>query len=254
MNSQKNRMFFILSGISAILWPVLMLGFYAAYPIAAGKPIRAVIGGQAEYAMRLAELGQRPAVIILEWLHAGLPLLTWPMFLGLYRLLQKRNHNNLILLACCFGLFGTALMVFNGTFYPAFSHNLGEAYLNSGSEAEGAALIDFLFVTMYWYQSLNVLASLLYQVCVGLFGAALIKNKTWRVRGWLGVVGAFLALIGKVIPGPAGFSNITWSGLAYVVWPFAVGVGLLMVRKTNDDLWFPPECSLLNSNRYMRCL
>jgi hypothetical protein len=68
------------------------------------------------------------------------------------------------------------------------------------------------------------------------------------------VVGALLAVIGKVIPGPAGFSNITWSGLAYVVWPIAVGVGLLMHRKKDVDFWFPPACSLSNSDRYLRYL
>ena len=232
---ENNRKLFIAGGICAILWPVFTLGFYVAYPIAAGNTIQALPGGQADYAIRLAELGQRSTIITLEWLYAGLPLITWPLFLGLYRLLHKRNQNNLSLLAVWFGLFGSASMVINGTINPTLSHSLGEAYVNAGSEAEGAAVLSILFAMMYWYQSLNILASLLYQVCVGLFGMALIMSRTWMIRGWIGVIGAFLALIGKVIPGPAGFSNITWTGLAYIIWPVAVGIGLLKHKGKDAD-------------------
>ena len=73
----------------------------------------------------------------------------------------------------------------------------------------------------------HVTAALLYQGCVGLVELALILSRTWRAWGWLGVGGALIALVAKLIPGLEGVTNFTWTGLAYFVWPIALAIKLL---------------------------
>lgn len=69
-------------------------------------------------------------------------------------------------------------------------------------------------------RGLNQMSSLLYQGCVGLIGLALIRSRTWRVWGWVG-------LVAKLAPPLKGVSSVVWTGLAYGIWPVALGVGLL---------------------------
>jgi len=226
-NARDSRGLFIAGGVCAILWPILSLGFYAAYPIAAGGAMFPQQGGLEAFATRLAELGQRPAVVALEWVYAASPLLLWPFLLALYHLLRQREQRNLILVAVGLGFLGVGLMVFSGTFNATALHALGQPYVDAGSEAEGAALLGMLTSLIRWMRGLNQMSSLLYQGCVGLIGLALIRSRTWRVWGWVGVVGALLALPAKLPLGLKVPTNAMWTGLAYYVWPTALGIGLL---------------------------
>ncbi len=227
MDTRRERGLFIAGGVCAILWPILSLGFYAAYPIAAGGAMFPQQGGLEAFATRLAELGQRPAVVALEWSQAAVPLLLWPFLLALYRLLRQRGQRNLTLVAVGLGFLGMGLMVFSGTFNATALHALGQAYVDAGSEAEGAALLGMLTSLIHWMRGLNQMSSLLYQGCVGLIGLALIRSRTWRAWGWVGVVGALLALPAKLPLGLKVPTNAIWTGLAYYVWPTALGIGLL---------------------------
>ncbi|MFQ6101837.1 MAG: hypothetical protein ACE5OS_11480 [Anaerolineae bacterium] len=227
MGTKPKQGLFIAAGACAILWPILSLGFFAAYPVAAGGAMRSLPGGPGAYATRWAELGQRPAVVALEWSQAAIPLLLWPFLLALYQLLSRRDQRNPALMAVGLGLLGMGLMVFSGTFNATALHALGQAYVDAGSEAEGAALLGTLTSLIRWMRGLNQMSSLLYQGCVGLVGLALIRSRTWRVWGWVGLVGALLALVAKLAPPLKGVSSIVWTGLAYGVWPVALGIGLL---------------------------
>lgn len=226
-NTRDNRGLFIAGGVCAILWPILSLGFYAAYPVAAGGPILSPPGGPGAFATRWAELGQRPAVVALEWSQVAVPLLLWPFLLAVYRLLSRRGQRDPTLVAIGLGLLGMSLMVLSGTFHPTLSHALGQAYVDAGSEAEGVAILSIQQGLFHWYRGLNQTAALLYQGCVGLVSLGLIRSRTWRVRGWVGLVGALLALVAKLAPPLEGVSSIVWTGLAYYVWPVALGIGLL---------------------------
>jgi hypothetical protein len=75
MDTERKRGLFIAGGTCAILWPILSLGFFAAYPVAAGGAMFSLAGGPGDHAIRWAELGQRPAVVALEWGQAAVPLL-----------------------------------------------------------------------------------------------------------------------------------------------------------------------------------
>jgi len=231
METKRERGLFIAGGVCAILWPVLSLGFFAAYPVAAGGAMLAMLGGPEAYAIRLAELGQRPAVVALEWGQAAVPLLLWPFLLALCRLLSQRSQRDLALVAVGLGLLGMSLMVLSNTFNPTLSHALGQAYVDAGSEAEGAAILAILRGLLRWRRGLNQMAALLYQSCVGLVSLALIRSRTWRVWGWVGLGGALLALPAKLPLGLKAPSNILWTGLAYAVWPVALGIGLLRKRE-----------------------
>jgi hypothetical protein len=59
-----------------------------------------------------------------------------------------------------------------------------------------------------------------------LSGLATVLRVKYLVCGWIGVAGWIMALI-KLAPGIPGMTNLLWTGLAYAVWPIAVGVGLL---------------------------
>ncbi len=194
MDTKRKQGLFIAGGVCAILWPLLSLGFYAAYPVAASGPIRTLPGGPAAFAARWAELGQRPAVVALEWSQAAVPLLLWPFLLAICRLLSRQGQRDLTLVAIGLGLLGMSLMVLSGTFHPTLSHALGQTYVEAGSEAEGAAILSIRQGLLHWYRGLNQTAALLYQGCVGLVGLALIRSRTWQGWGWLGLVGSLLAL------------------------------------------------------------
>jgi hypothetical protein len=226
-SSQPGRGLFVAGGLCAILWPVLSTGYYAAYPILAGGALLSPQGGQAGWAMRFAELGHRPAVVTLEWIYAGLPLLLWPFFAALYRLLGRRGQRDLGLVATGIGLLGIALMVLSYTFSATALHTLGQVYADATSEAEGMAVLGVLNGLVSWMRGLNQTSSLLYAGYVGLASLALIRSRTWSVRGWLGVVGAMLVLPAKLSLGLRVPTNAIWTGLAYGLWPVALGIGLL---------------------------
>ena len=111
MDTKHEQGLFITGGVCAILWPILSLGFFAAYPVAAGGTMHSLPAGPEAYAIRWAELGQRPEVVALEWYQAAVPLLLWPFLLTLYRLLSRRGQRDLTLVAVGLGLLGMSLMV-----------------------------------------------------------------------------------------------------------------------------------------------
>jgi hypothetical protein len=217
-------------GVCGILWPVLTLAYYAAYPLAAGGAMRAGPGGPGALALRLAELADRPAVIALQWACAALPLLLWPFLLALYRVLSRRGQRDLALVAVGPGLLAMSFMVLSDTFNATALYALGQAYAAAGDGAGGAAILATLEGLLHWMRGLNQTASLLYQGCVGLAGLALIRGRIWRIWGWVGLVGALLALPAKLSLGLEVPTNALWTGLAYGVWPMALGIGLLRLK------------------------
>jgi hypothetical protein len=221
----------VAGGLCAILWPLLSAVYYAAYPIAAGGAMLPQPGGQGGFATRAAELGQRPAIVALDWIYATLPLLLWPFFAALYRLLSRRGQRDLCLVGVGLGFLGISLMALSYTFNPTLLYALGQAYVGAGSEAEGAAILSTLHGLTRWMRGLNQMSSLLYQGCVALIGLALIHSRTWRAWGWAGLVGALLALPAKLSLGLQVPTNVMWTGLAYIVWPVALGVGLLRTKE-----------------------
>jgi hypothetical protein len=130
---------------------------------------------------------------------------------------------------------GVVFSIFSNTFNPTLNHALGQAFVQTGSEAEQSAPSAVFESLGQWYRGINQTASLLYQGCVALFGAALIRLRMWRCRGWLGLAGAAVALIPKLTPGWEGVTNFLWTGLAYCIWPIALGFGLIRHRETGTD-------------------
>jgi hypothetical protein len=235
METEGERGLFIAGGVCAVLWPVLSQGFYAVYPIVAGGAMFPQQSGPGAFASRLAELGQRPAVVALEWIYAVSPLLLWPFFLALYRLLRQRRQQDPTLVAIGLGFLGVGLMVFSYTFNATALHALGQAYVDAESEAGGAALLGALTGLIRWMRGLNQMSSLLYQGCIGLIGLALIRSRTWRFWGWVGLVGALLALPAKLPLGLKVPTNAIWTGLAYGIWPVALGIGLLKIKDMSKN-------------------
>jgi hypothetical protein len=222
---QNSRALFIVGGICGVVYPILDLSFYALYPLAAGGVV--VSGtGQEAYMARMAALGERPQVIALEWIHTLLPLLLLPFALALYRLLTSRSQGELGLLALILASLSLALMLPSNALNATLNHDLGRAYAEAGSEAEAAAIYATFHALGTWHGGLNKMASLLYQAFVGLGSLGLILGRKYRVRGWIGIAGALIALV-KFTPGIPGMTNLLWTGLAYAVWPIAVGIGLL---------------------------
>ena len=227
MQPTRGRGILIAGGVCGILWPILSVGFYAAYPLVAGGTTHSRAGDPAAFPARLAELGQRPAVVGLEWANAALPILLWPYYLALRRVLKGRGEGRLAAGAFGLGLVGMGLMVVSGLITPSLLHALGQACVEAEGKVTAETLQQALEAVIYWAKAMNQVASLLYQSSVALVGVALIRTKVWCVRGWLGVVGALLALPAKVPLGLRVPTNAIWTGLAYGVWPIAVGIGLL---------------------------
>jgi hypothetical protein len=222
---KSGRWFFKVGGICGILYPILDLSFFALYPLAAGGAILAGKGQEA-YMARLAELGERPLVLSLEWAHTLLPLLLLPFALALYRLLSRGGQRNLALLALISLLLSLALTLPSNAMNATLNHDLGRSYLEATTEAERAAIFAAFRALGAWHGGLNQMASVLYLAFVGLGSAGLLLSRTHRVRGWLGIGGAIFALL-KLTPVWPGMTNFLWSGVAYTVWPIAVGIGLL---------------------------
>lgn len=219
------RWLFIAGGVSAILYPILDLSFFALYPLAAGG---AMLSGQGQeaYMARLAQLGERPLVTALEWIHTLLPLLLLPFALALYRLLTRREQRNLALLALISLSLSLALTLPSNTMNVTLNHDVGRSYVEATTEAERAALSAAFHAIGTWHSGLNTVASVLYLAFVALGSAGLVMSRTYRVRGWLGIGGAIFALL-KLTPAWPGMTNFLWTGVAYAAWPIAVGIGLL---------------------------
>jgi len=228
MSTEHERGLFIAGGLCAILWPILSeLVFFAATSALARGAMLDVPAGPGAYAIRLAKLGQQPAILALEWGRVAAQLLLWPFLLAVYRLLSRRGERDLTLVAVGLGLVAMVVMVLSQTLNPTLSHALGQSYVDAKSDAEGAAILATLNGWMQWHRGLNQTACLLYQGCVGLISLGLIRSRTWRARGWMGLVGALLAIPAKIPLGLSVPSNIIWTGLAYMIWPIAMGIGLL---------------------------
>jgi hypothetical protein len=135
-----------------------------------------------------------------------------------------------MLVAVSLGFLGIGLMMVSGAFNATALHGLGQAYVDAASDAAGAAILGTLDGLVRWMRGLNQLSSLLYQGCVGLIGLALIRSRTWRGWGWAGLVGAILALPAKLSLSLAVPTNAIWTGLAYGLWPIALGIGLIRHR------------------------
>jgi hypothetical protein len=216
---------FIVGGMCGILYPILDLSFFALYPLAAGGAMLSGTGVQA-YMGRLAALGERPMVVALEWVHTLLPLLLLPFALALYRLLSRGRRRNLGLLALVFLLLSLGLTLPSNAMNPTLNHDLGRSYMEATSEAERVAIFAAFRALGAWHGGLNKMASVLYLAFVGISSAGLVLSRTYRVRGWLGIGGALFALF-KLTPVWPGMTNFLWTGVAYTVWPIAVGIGLL---------------------------
>jgi hypothetical protein len=173
----------IAGGLCAILWPLLTMVYYAAYPVAAGGAMLPHPGGPAGLATRAAGLGQRPAVLILDWTYAALPLLLWPFFAALYRRLGGRGQRDLWLVAIGLGFVSICLTVLSTTFTPTLFYALARAYVDAGSEAEGSAILSTWDGLIGWMRGLNQASSLLYLGCVALISLGLIRGRLWRVWG-----------------------------------------------------------------------
>lgn len=76
--------------------------------------------------------------------------------------------------------------------------------------------------------------SILYLAAVGVLGLGLVRGRLWRMRGWLAVVGAVLGLPAKLPLGIVVPTNSIWTGIAFMIWPIAVGIGLLRYREEAD--------------------
>jgi hypothetical protein len=223
--TENGRRLFKAGGICGILYPILDLGFFALYPLAAGGAILSA-GGQEAYMARLADLGQRSLVLALEWTHTLLPLLLVPFAVSLQRLIANRGRLNLALLASISLLLSLALMLPSNAMNATLNHDLARSYVEATTEAERTAIFAAFRGLGAWHGGLNKMASVLYQAFVGLSGLAMLLSGKYRVRGWIGVAGSVIALV-KLTPGIPGMTNFLWSGLAYAVWPIAVGIGLL---------------------------
>lgn len=223
--SGNARWLFVVGGMCGMLHPILDLSFFALYPLAAGGAMLSGTGVEA-YMGRLAELGQRPSVVALEWVHTLLPLLLFPLALALYRLLSRRRQRNLGVLALVFLLLSLALTLPSNAMNVTLNHDLGRSYVEATTQAERLAILAAFRALGAWHGGLNQMASVLYLAFVGISSAGLVLSRTYRVRGWLGIGGALFALF-KLMPVWPGMTNFLWTGVAYTVWPIAVGIGLL---------------------------
>ncbi|NIV28596.1 MAG: hypothetical protein GWN58_03490, partial [Anaerolineae bacterium] len=210
-------------------------GYYAAYPVVASTAMRTRRGGLADFVERLAELSQQPAVTALEWVYTALPLLLLPFFVALWCLLGARGQRAPSALALGLGLLSIGVMALSYTFNPTALHALARAYTEANSQAEAAVILSTTSALLAWMRGLNQLSSLLYQACVALFSLALIRSRTWRGWGWLGLAGAILALPAKLSLGLSVPTNAIWTGLAYGVWPLVLGVGLLRAGSIRES-------------------
>ncbi len=232
MGVQHRRALYVLGGLCAILWPILSeLVFYAATSALARGALGPAAPGMAGCATRLAQLAQVPGFLALEWGRAAVQFLLWPFLLAAFRFASQQGERDCAGLALGLGLLSIATTAISQAMNPSVTHALGQAYLDAAHEGEGAAILATLSALLQWHAGLNRMASLLYQACVALLGLALIRSHTWKARGWIGLVGAVLALPAKLPLGWSVPTNLIWTGLGYFVWPVSMGIGLLRQRQ-----------------------
>lgn len=233
MRQNPNRAIYIAGGICGILWAFSDLLFYAAYPIAAGGSILPTPAGLEGVLIRQAQLGQEPAVLCLEWFKVFSPLLLLPFLFAMHRFLVDKGQKNLSLFAFSLCAFSIAFSILAELTNPAINHELGQVYMDMESVPAREAMLGLSEVVFKWHAELNRVASLLYQGFVALFSLALLLIPTWKVRGWLGIAGALLALPAKIPLGIRVPTNFLWTGLAYFLWPIAIGIGLIKLGLTS---------------------
>ena len=232
MNGNQDKGLRIAGGVCAILWPLLsQFLFFALYPVLARNSEISPVSDLETFLWNAAELAQNSAIVALEWSKMAMSLLLLPFLLALYKTLYQRGRQNLVLLALGLGLIGMAFTMLGDTFNSTINHALGREYVNAGSNAGGADIVAMVRVFFSWHKGINQVGSLLYQGCVGLISVALIRANMWRGWGWVGLVGSALALVAKLTPGLQGVTNFTWTGLAYFLWPAALGIGLLRMKE-----------------------
>jgi len=83
--------------------------------------------GQDAYMARMADLGERPLVIALEWTNTLLPLLLLPFAVALYRVLSSRGQRNLSVVALSLVLLGLALMLPSNAINATLNHDLARS-------------------------------------------------------------------------------------------------------------------------------
>lgn len=236
MGTREDRWFLACAGICAIAWPLLSeILFYALYPIVAGGASVPRAGGPSGVMLRLAETGQRPAVIALEWCRVAFQLLLLPFLLGLHSALSARGQKRLASLGVAFGAVTTVLVVLTHTFSPTLSHLLGQAFVDAETPGESASIAAITLAILKWRTGLNQTISLIYQCSIALFSLGLIRSHTWRSWGWLGLVGALLALPAKLSFAIRVPTNFIWTGIAYCIWPIGLGTRLLRAHHLVRD-------------------
>jgi hypothetical protein len=140
------------------------------------------------------------------------------------------------------GLVSVVLITLSHTFIPTLSHSLGQSYVDAQSPEEGAAILAVTLGLLRWRGGLNQTASLLYQGCVAFVALAMIRSRNWPVWGWVGLVGALLALPAKLPLGLRVPTNLIWTGLVYYVWPIALGIKLLSQGISTPDVAEEIKC------------
>jgi hypothetical protein len=208
--------------------------FYALYPILASSAKIPPASSFDTYLRGAAELGRNPAILTLEWGKVYVPLLLLPFLLALYRFMSQRGQQNVVLIAVGLGLFSIAFTIFGHTFNSTINHTLGKVYVDAGSETERAALLSMARVFSVWHGGINQIASFLYQGSLGLLSLALLRNRTWRFWGWLGLIGALLAIPAKIPFGWQVPTNFIWTGIAYFFLPVGLGVGLIEAGRCSN--------------------
>jgi hypothetical protein len=169
----------------------------------------------------------------LEWFKVFSPLLLLPFLFAMHRFLVDKGQKNLSLFAFSLCAFSIAFSILAELTNPAINHELGQVYMDMESVPAREAMLGLSEVVFKWHAELNRVASLLYQGFVALFSLALLLIPTWKVRGWLGIAGALLALPAKIPLGIRVPTNFLWTGLAYFLWPIAIGIGLIKLGLTS---------------------
>ncbi|MBN1452898.1 MAG: hypothetical protein JW963_17905 [Anaerolineales bacterium] len=228
MDVKRDKAVNVAGGICAILWPILSeLLFYTLYPILAGSAKIPPASSFESYLIGAAELGHNPSILALEWSKVAMPLLLLPFLLALYRFMSQRDQQNLAVIAVGLGFVSMVFTMLGSTFNSVVNHALGNGYVSAGSDTERDIILSTARVFSAWHGGINQTASLLYQGCVGLMSLALLRNRTWRFLGWLGLVGALLAIPAKIPLGWQVPTNFIWTGIAYFFWPVGLGIGLI---------------------------
>jgi hypothetical protein len=234
MDTTHDKGLLITGGICAILWPILSeLLFYSLYHVLAGGSNMPLTSNLETFLRGTAELSHNQAILSLEWSKVATPLLLLPFLLALCRYLDQQGQRNLILVAVGLGLLSIVYTMIGHTFNSSVNHALGQAYVAADSDAAVTNILSIARVFSAWHLGINQTASLLYQGCVGLISIALVRRHTWRFWGWLGLIGALLAIPAKLPLSWPVPTNFIWTGIAYFIWPVGLGIALIKAGKSH---------------------